>query len=195
MELTEEFRARFVKRLQGKDYILYGGLMELVRKDGLKRMDTEALQLPCAANGHYAAVKAIVETSRGIFTGLGDATPENVNRHIAPHLLRMAETRAKARALREAVGIDMVAFEELADASDVIPDGDEAGATQALKPDAEDDAKQIHKASPDEVVVTFGKYNGKTLGEIKKVDPAYIKWLAENAQSKAIKSAARVLAG
>ena len=47
------------------------------------------------------------------FEGIGDASPENVPPHILPHLNRMAETRAKARALRDAVKIGVVSFEEL----------------------------------------------------------------------------------
>jgi hypothetical protein len=39
------------------------------------------------------------------FQGMGDAAPGNVNRMMAPHLLRLAETRAKARALRDAVNV------------------------------------------------------------------------------------------
>jgi hypothetical protein len=40
-----------------------------------------------------------------MFTGLGDANPGNVSRMMAPHLIRMAETRAKARALRDAINL------------------------------------------------------------------------------------------
>jgi hypothetical protein len=47
------------------------------------------------------------------FEAIGDASPENVPPHILPHLNRMAETRAKARALRDAVNIGVVSFEEL----------------------------------------------------------------------------------
>ncbi len=60
-----------------------------------------------------AIVRAVVETSKGTFTGIGDAGPENVNRMIRPHIIRMAETRAKARALRDAVNIGIVTLEEL----------------------------------------------------------------------------------
>ncbi len=49
----------------------------------------------------------------GRFTGIGDASPDNVGRTIAPHIIRMAETRAKARALRDAVNIGVTALEEL----------------------------------------------------------------------------------
>ncbi len=51
-------------------------------------------------------------------TLLGDASPENVNSQIAPHLIRMAETRAKARALRDAINASAIPFEELADTGD-----------------------------------------------------------------------------
>jgi predicted amidohydrolase YtcJ len=56
---------------------------------------------------------AIVETEKGTFTGIEDANPDNVNRKIVPHLIRRAETRAKARAMRDAVNIGVVAMEEL----------------------------------------------------------------------------------
>jgi hypothetical protein len=49
------------------------------------------------------------------FTDIGDASPTNVKRHLAPHFVRMAATRASARALRRALNIDAVAVEELGD--------------------------------------------------------------------------------
>ena len=114
MELTKEFREKFVKRLQGKDFILYGGLLELAKQKGIKSLKVEIVQLPSEDNGHYAACVATLESEDGeVYSEVGDATPESVNRNIAPHLLRMAATRAKARALRDFVGIDMTALEEL----------------------------------------------------------------------------------
>ena len=46
-------------------------------------------------------------------SGIGDADPSNVSPMMKGHLLRMAETRAKARALRDAVNVGMAALEEL----------------------------------------------------------------------------------
>jgi hypothetical protein len=67
-------------------------------------------------------VKATAEMEDGRrFSGIGDASPENVGRNIAPHLIRMAETRAKARALRDAVNVGATALEELSDGDDAPP--------------------------------------------------------------------------
>jgi hypothetical protein len=62
-----------------------------------------------------AICHAEVETEKGTFTGIGDASPDNVGRMIAVHTIRMAETRAKARALRDAINVGVTAFEELGD--------------------------------------------------------------------------------
>jgi len=81
--------------------------------------------VPAKENGEVAIVRAVVRTQRGTFTGIGDASPGNVNRRIAAHVLRMAETRAKARALRDAVNIGVVALEELGEliGDDIAHDG------------------------------------------------------------------------
>ncbi|MDP9411364.1 MAG: hypothetical protein M3P70_12885, partial [Actinomycetota bacterium] len=55
------------------------------------------------------------------FSGIGDASPDNVGRNIAPHVIRMAETRAKARALRDAVNVGATALEELSEGDDAPP--------------------------------------------------------------------------
>lgn len=96
-----------------KEVVTYAGLLARAHEDELRRIETTLLQAPAKENQFTAIVLAVVETSRGTFTGLGDASPDNVNRRIAPHLLRMAETRAKARALRDAVNIGTVCVEEL----------------------------------------------------------------------------------
>jgi predicted component of type VI protein secretion system len=70
------------------------------------------VQAPCGANDHTAIVHIVVETEASTFEGLGDANPTNVARAIAPHLIRLAETRAKARSLRDALNSG-AALEEL----------------------------------------------------------------------------------
>ncbi|MGI9048419.1 MAG: hypothetical protein ACR2GU_03415 [Rubrobacteraceae bacterium] len=98
---------------QGKRFVLYAGLLEEAHGRGLRSVETDLLQIPTAENGEVAIVKAVVRTEEGKFSGIGDASPENVSRAIRPHLIRMAETRAKARALRDAINVGVTAFEEL----------------------------------------------------------------------------------
>ena len=98
---------------QGKRFVLYAGLLEEAHSRGLRSIETELLQVPAAENGDVAIVRAVVRMEDGKFAGIGDASPQNVGRMIAPHLIRMAETRAKARALRDAINVGVTAFEEL----------------------------------------------------------------------------------
>ena len=113
---------------QGKQYVLFAGLLDEAHNRGLRGIDTELVQVPTAENGNVAVVKATVEMEDGrTFSGIGDASPENVGRNIAPHIIRMAETRAKARALRDAVNVGATALEELSD-------GDESGTAPSNYP-------------------------------------------------------------
>lgn len=116
LELSQDFRDEFVKSLQGKDFILYGGLVTLAHARGFKGMRTELLQAPNKSNDNMCIVRAIVTDENGIeWHGIGDADDTNTNKNIAKHKIRMAETRAKGRALRDALGIDIVMDAELVD--------------------------------------------------------------------------------
>ena len=106
-------REEYMIERQGKRFVLYAGLLEEAHSRGLRSIETELLQVPAKENGEVAIVKAVIRTEEGKFAGIGDASPQNVNRAIAPHLIRMAETRAKARALRDAINVGVTAFEEL----------------------------------------------------------------------------------
>jgi hypothetical protein len=106
---------KFIIERQGKQFVLYEGLLNQAHQEGLCRISTTLLQAPHPDNDNTAIVSAEVETGKGVFSGIGDANSGNVGRPIAPHIIRMAETRAKARAMRDAVNIGVTALEELGD--------------------------------------------------------------------------------
>jgi len=115
-------REEFMITRQGKQYVLFAGLLDEAHSLGLRGIDTDLIQVPDEANGNVAIVKATAEMEDDRrFSGIGDASPENVGRNIAPHLIRMAETRAKARALRDAVNVGATALEELSEDDDAPP--------------------------------------------------------------------------
>lgn len=108
--------------LKGKRHVLYSGLLAMAHEQGIESIEEEILQIPDETNGQLAICRATVTTKDGqTFMGIGDASPQNVGRNIVPHILRMASTRSKARALRDMCNVGVAALEELSD-------GDEASA-------------------------------------------------------------------
>ncbi len=103
--------------LRGKQVVTYRGLLHLAHQRGLLSIETALVQTPSKDNAETAIVSSrvtmMVDGGEHAFTGIGDANPKNVGRNIAPHAIRMAETRAKARALRDAVNIGVVSVDEL----------------------------------------------------------------------------------
>lgn len=109
----------YVVNIQGKDFITFPGLLAEAHAQGLVAIDTNLIN----NDMNNPVVKATVTMKdpdagpgpSGVksFTGYGDANANNVAKKVAGALLRMAETRAVARALRFACNIDMTALEEL----------------------------------------------------------------------------------
>ena len=153
---------RFLVNLQGKDFVTYEGLLHTAHEKGLIGITTELV----SHNGDNQQVifKATARTEKGEFTGYGDADTTNVNKMIAKHLLRMAETRAKARALRDLTNIGMTAFEEL-------------GGEDAEPKKTETKKEEISLDNE----ITFGKYKGKTYKEVLASDKKYIEYLSSKA--------------
>ena len=111
---------KFVTTIEGKDFVKYPGLLDLGHQKGISKLLVDIVQLPTKENLNFAICKAEVVSQTGqIFTDIGDASPTNCNSKVAKHLLRMASTRAIARALRSFTNIGMTASEELADLKDV----------------------------------------------------------------------------
>jgi hypothetical protein len=121
-----ELKDRTGRVIGTKEVVTYQGLLTKAHDEGLKAIRTSLVQIPLDDNGRTAIAKAEVETERGRFEALGDASPESVTSFLTPHLIRMAETRAKARALRDAVNVGVVSFEEL-DGEDLSDRGEGLG--------------------------------------------------------------------
>jgi hypothetical protein len=121
---TIDIKDRTGRVIGQKEVALYKGLLAKAHEEKLSRVRTRLLQFPTDGNGRTAIAQAEVTTEKGVFGGIGDASPENVPSNILPHLIRMAETRAKARALRDAVNIGVVSFEELDGAADAAGSSD-----------------------------------------------------------------------
>jgi len=103
----------YVITRRGRAYALYEGLLAEAHRRGLSGIRTHLLQAPTAANGHLAVCAAAVTTPRGEFGALGMADPSTPGRMAGSTLIQLAETRAKARALIDALGADVVPFEEV----------------------------------------------------------------------------------
>jgi len=72
---------------------------------------------------------------------------------------------------------DLVLIARLAELLDVA-----AGLKEATKP-----------PEPANLVLTFGKYRDRRLGEIVQIDPGYVDWLAREGRDEAVRTAARSL--
>ena len=109
---TVKVKKEYLQDLHGKSYITHPGLLDAVHQLGIKSVATEIVSY--GGVGSEAVVKATVELESGAtFTGLGDASPENVSRNIATATLRMAETRALNRCYREAANLGHTSAEEM----------------------------------------------------------------------------------
>ena len=101
---------RYLVEIQGRQFVTFHGLLHLAHQQGLVSLAARFISV--APELALAEATATFQDGR-IFTEAADATPGNVNARIRPHFPRMALTRAKARALRDALDIDYVCAAEL----------------------------------------------------------------------------------
>jgi hypothetical protein len=145
---TKTDLTKYIVSVQGKDFITFAGLLAEAHSQGLIAIETNMLNTDIKSPIFKASVVIQAEGSQPkSFSGYGDACAENVAPMVKKALIRMAETRAVARALRFACNIDMAALEEL----------DTDSATPADKP-----TKVVKLGSPTTVKVATTTKEDKT---------------------------------
>ena len=141
---------RFVRTIEGRDFVLYAGLLDLAHQKGLLKIEVEPIQYPSKDNGNMAICRAVAISKTGeSFSDVGDANPTNCNSKVAKHLLRMASTRAKARALRDLTNIGMTCLEELEDFNDIIGDNPESKTNKRKRTAKKKEASKPSKTEPE----------------------------------------------
>jgi hypothetical protein len=105
---------KYIVKIQGKDFITYNGLLNLAHEKGLIAIRVVDVVVDFEKNTAWCQVNVLFEDDRE-FSGVGSATSDNLKAMVKGHFVEMAHTRAKARALRDALNIDMVASVELAE--------------------------------------------------------------------------------
>lgn len=114
LQVTPEFMQKYSFKRQGQDVVLVKGLMHLAHELGFQSVKTRFVQFPCKENNFtaFAETEVIDEFGR-VWVNGGDANEQNVGKQVAPHYPRMALTRSQGRALRDALGLQMLVDEEL----------------------------------------------------------------------------------
>jgi predicted nucleic acid-binding Zn finger protein len=140
---------RFMTNIKGKDFVLYAGVLDLATQKGLLKLEVELIQFPDKENGHEAICHAVATGKNGeVFADIGDANPANTHSMIAKHLIRMASTRAKARALRDMCNIGIACVEELSDFDDVSGNNGPGKAAVKKTPEKKEPKAPEAKAEP-----------------------------------------------
>ena len=122
-ELTPEWKNSYFVNIKGTQTVKVDGLVTLAHLKGFTRFETEMVESPTQANQMNAIFKATIhgfgwdpvkkEVIPVVVTRYGDANPNNCNKMVASHFIRMAETRAVGRLLRAYLNVTFVTLEEL----------------------------------------------------------------------------------
>jgi hypothetical protein len=109
-EAPQGIPTQYVVMIQGKPFVKFAGLLQMAHERGLVALTADWTYNDAELSLAHAV--ATFQDGRR-FEESGDATPGNTNRKVAVHFRRVALTRAKARVLRDALGVDLVSVEEL----------------------------------------------------------------------------------
>lgn len=103
---------RFLVTLDGKDFVTYQGLLAMAHQRGLIELKAEWTY----NDAELSLAHAVARFANGQrFEESGDSSKENVGEKVILHWRRISLVRAKARCLRDALALNLVAVEELGD--------------------------------------------------------------------------------
>jgi hypothetical protein len=107
---TQNGLSKWIVTIHGKETIRYQGLLAMAHEQGLVSLSARFTSL----TSELAVAMAFAKFKDGrAFFEAGESTPTNVQAGVRAAWARMALTRAKARVLRDALNIGIVALEEL----------------------------------------------------------------------------------
>ena len=102
--------SQFLVTIQGKQFVTYAGLLAMAHAKGLQSLSAHFISV----TSELALAEATAEFTDGTtWSECADSTPANVGSKVKLHFARMALTRSKARALRDALNISQCSVEEL----------------------------------------------------------------------------------
>jgi hypothetical protein len=102
--------ARFIVTISGRPFVRHVGLLKRAHEVGLQSL---VVQWTFNSDNLSLAHAVAVFADGRRFEESADSTPMNVGKKVALHWRRLSLTRASARALRLALGCELVAIEEL----------------------------------------------------------------------------------
>lgn len=108
----KRFREKYITIFEGNDLISYEGLRKLAH-DKIQKIFVNMISIPDETRRYAIARATVYSTDGKIWQAIGDASHENCAPEVVPYLIRIAEIRAKGRAMREMLGLDIIMLEEV----------------------------------------------------------------------------------
>lgn len=169
---------KYLVTIDGQTFVRYAGLISLAHAaKRLQSLEVEIVQMPTNENSMTAICRAHARTALGdSFVDVADANPTNCTIKVAKALVRMASTRAKARALRDLTAVGDTCFEEI-DFDDEVVGNEEKGTAQRGKV----------KPFPKKIVKTEAPASGPNNGDGKGTTSANSIKNVSNAENKDVK--------
>lgn len=104
----------------GRQFVYLKGLERLAKERGIRSKFIDVCATP-SKEAPLSVIKVTYKFDDGrSYDGVADASDKNCKEKFRVYLTAMAESRAKARALRDAFGISLCSVEEVVDADDEI---------------------------------------------------------------------------